>query len=92
MPSVDRAILRLAVWELQNTPTPPKVVIDEAIELSRSFATSDAPAAPQAAEASQPAPVPDEPATTADAEPVAETDSTPPRRAGWWSRRFGGGN
>ena len=43
MPSVDRAILRLAVWELQNTPTPPKVVIDEAIELSRSFATSDSP-------------------------------------------------
>ena len=57
-----------------------------------SFATSDAPAAPQATEASQPAPVLDEPATTADAEPVAETDSTPPRRAGWGSRRFGGGN
>src|SRR4051794_11199500 len=26
-PGVDRAILRLAVWELTNTPTPPKVVL-----------------------------------------------------------------
>ena len=43
MPGVDRAILRLAVWELQNTPTPPKVVIDEAIELARDFSTADSP-------------------------------------------------
>ena len=41
MPAADRAILRLAVWELQNTPTPPKVVIDEAIELSKAFSTAD---------------------------------------------------
>ncbi len=33
-PAVDRSILRLAVWEMTNTPTPPKVVIDEAIELA----------------------------------------------------------
>lgn len=43
MPAVDRAILRLAAWELLNTPTPPKVVIDEAIELSRSYSTADSP-------------------------------------------------
>lgn len=43
MPAVDRAILRLAIWELQNTPTPPKVVIDEAIEMSRGFSTTDSP-------------------------------------------------
>lgn len=43
MPAVDRAILRLAIWELQNTPTPPKVVIDEAIEMSRAFSTKDSP-------------------------------------------------
>ena len=43
MPAADRAILRLAAWELQNTPTPPKVVIDEAIELSREFSTADSP-------------------------------------------------
>ena len=44
MPAVDRAILRLGAWELLNTPTPPKVVIDEAIELSREFSTADSPA------------------------------------------------
>lgn len=43
MPAVDRAILRLATWELNNTQTPPKVVLDEAIELSREFSTSDSP-------------------------------------------------
>lgn len=39
-PPVDRAILRLAVYELINTPTPPKVVIDEAIEMAKQFSTS----------------------------------------------------
>src|SRR3954470_20957452 len=39
-PGVDRNLLRLAVWELTNTDTPPKVVIDEAIELSKEFSTS----------------------------------------------------
>ena len=43
MPGADRAILRLATWELQNTPTPPPVVIDEAIELARAFSTADSP-------------------------------------------------
>jgi N utilization substance protein B len=43
MPAVDRAILRLGIWELANTPTPPAVVIDEAIELAREFSTSDSP-------------------------------------------------
>jgi transcription antitermination protein NusB len=38
-PGVDRSILRLAVWEMTNTPTPPKVVIDEAIELAKQFST-----------------------------------------------------
>ncbi|MGB3446789.1 MAG: Rne/Rng family ribonuclease [Xanthobacteraceae bacterium] len=57
-----------------------------------SFATSDALAAPQATEAAQPASVPDEPTTTSASDPVAETAGTTPRRAGWWSRRFGGGN
>ena len=41
MPGVDRAILRLATWELLNTPTPPKVIIDEAIELAKQFSTAD---------------------------------------------------
>ncbi len=44
-PGVDRSILRLAVWELTGgTQTPPKVVIDEAIELSKEFSTEQSPA------------------------------------------------
>ena len=43
-PGVDRGILRLAVWELTNTDTPPKVVIDEAIELAKSYSTENSPA------------------------------------------------
>jgi N utilization substance protein B len=38
-PAVDRNVLRMAVWELVNTATPPKVVIDEAIELAKHFST-----------------------------------------------------
>jgi len=35
---VDLAILRLAIWELTiNIQEPPKVVIDEAVELSKSY-------------------------------------------------------
>jgi len=37
--SIDRSILRLAAWEMINTGTPPKVVIDEAIELAKTFST-----------------------------------------------------
>lgn len=43
-PGVDRAILRLAVWEMTRSDTPPKVVIDEAIELAKSFSTENSPA------------------------------------------------
>lgn len=34
---IDLAILRLAVYELQNEDTPPKVVIDEAVELAKEY-------------------------------------------------------
>jgi transcription antitermination factor NusB len=34
---IDLAILRLAVYELKNEDTPPKVVIDEAIELAKEY-------------------------------------------------------
>jgi len=43
-PAVDRNLLRLAVWELTNVPTPPKVVIDEAIELAKEFSTEQSAA------------------------------------------------
>ena len=40
---VDRLILRLAVYEIQHEPdTPPAVVIDEAIELARTYSGEDA--------------------------------------------------
>lgn len=38
-PAVDRNLLRLAVWEMTNTQTPPKVVLDEAIEMAKHFST-----------------------------------------------------
>lgn len=39
MPAVDRNILRLGVHELRREDTPAPVVIDEALELAREFAT-----------------------------------------------------
>src|SRR2546423_1694992 len=38
MPAVDRNILRLAVYEMLRTDTPPAVAIDDALELARRFA------------------------------------------------------
>lgn len=43
-PPVDRNLIRLAVWELTAGQTPPKVVIDEAIELAKAFSTEQSPA------------------------------------------------
>jgi len=43
MAVIDRAILRLAVYELQSAEgAPHAVVIDEALELARTFSTEDA--------------------------------------------------
>jgi len=38
MPAVDRNVLRIAVYEMLHTGTPPAIVIDEALELARRFA------------------------------------------------------
>jgi N utilization substance protein B len=38
---VDRALLRLSVYELMFDKTPPSVVIDEAINISREYGTDD---------------------------------------------------
>ena len=43
-PGVDRSLIRLAVWEMNSTDTPPKVVIDEAIEMAKGFSTENSPA------------------------------------------------
>ncbi len=40
MAPTDRNVLRLAAYELLFTDTPPKVAIDEAIELARKFGTA----------------------------------------------------
>ena len=34
---IDLAILRLAIYELDNEDVPPKVIIDEAVELAKEF-------------------------------------------------------
>jgi N utilization substance protein B len=41
MPTVDRNILRLAVYEMRRTDTPAAVVIDEALELARQFSSEE---------------------------------------------------
>ena len=39
---IDRLILRMAVWELtRQAETPPPVVLNEAIELAKTFGTDD---------------------------------------------------
>jgi transcription antitermination protein NusB len=40
--AIDRAILRLALAELRTRGTPPKVVINEAVELAKKFSSEDA--------------------------------------------------
>jgi len=41
---VDRGILRLAIAELRLGTAPPKVVIDEALELGKKFSSPESPA------------------------------------------------
>ena len=42
MGTVDRLIIRLAVYEMLNGETPAAVAIDEALDLARTFSTEDA--------------------------------------------------
>jgi len=43
-PVVDRNILRLAYFEIVSGAAPPKVAINEAVELAREFSTEKSPA------------------------------------------------
>ncbi|MET8425841.1 transcription antitermination factor NusB [Nocardia sp. NPDC004860] len=44
LPAVDRAILRVAVWELfHGNDVPPVVAVDEAVELAKELSTDDSP-------------------------------------------------
>jgi len=41
---IDRLILRMAAWELQHAAdTPPAVVLNEAVELARTFGSDESP-------------------------------------------------
>lgn len=40
---IDLAILQLAIYELENEDTPPKVIIDEAVELAKEFGSESSP-------------------------------------------------
>jgi len=42
MAVIDRAILRLAAYELRQAKTPPKVVLNESIELAKKFSSEGA--------------------------------------------------
>ena len=39
--AIDRAILRLAIHEMSFTDTPPKVVLNEAVELAKKFSSEE---------------------------------------------------
>ena len=42
MATVDRIVLRMAAWELRHEPdTPPAVVLNEALELARTFSADE---------------------------------------------------
>ena len=42
MPNLDRAILRVAVWEiLHNNEVPDAVAVNEAVEMAKEFSTDD---------------------------------------------------
>jgi len=40
--AIDRAIVRLGIYELRSTDTPPKVVMNEAVDLAKKFSSEDA--------------------------------------------------
>jgi len=39
--AIDRAILRLAIYEMTASDTPPKVVLNEAVELAKKFSSEE---------------------------------------------------
>jgi N utilization substance protein B len=41
MAAIDRAILRLAIHEMKERETPPKVVLNEAVELAKKFSSEE---------------------------------------------------
>lgn len=41
LPTIDRIVLRMSVFELRHSTTPGPVVINEAVELAKKFSTED---------------------------------------------------
>ncbi len=41
LPTIDRIVLRMGVYELQHLPTPRPVVINEAVELAKKYSTEE---------------------------------------------------
>jgi N utilization substance protein B len=41
MAVIDRCILRLALWELRSGTAPPAVVLNEALEIAKTFSSED---------------------------------------------------
>ena len=40
---IDLAVLRLAIYEMEKDKTPPKVIIDEAVELAKEYGSDNSP-------------------------------------------------
>ena len=40
--AIDRAILRLAIYEMNGAETPPKVVLNEAVDLAKKYSSEEA--------------------------------------------------
>lgn len=40
--AIDRAVLRLAIYEMRVADTPPKVVLNEAVDLAKKFSSEEA--------------------------------------------------
>jgi ribonuclease E len=75
--------------ELEPAPEPEKAGPRRSTVREKvTFLTNPEAAAPSVGPAEEPAPTP-QPAPAPATEPTADTSQ--PRRAGWWSRRFGGG-
>ncbi|HEY1729492.1 MAG TPA: transcription antitermination factor NusB [Candidatus Baltobacteraceae bacterium] len=43
LPTIDRLLLRMSVFELMHRETPQAVVINEAVELAKKFSTDESP-------------------------------------------------
>jgi ribonuclease E len=86
--SAPQAAAEQAEAKVESEKAPRRSTVREKVSVFTE-SRSTTPAAPVNASESEPAPVTATPPATE--EPAATTATPAPRRAGWWSRRFGGG-